>query len=219
MLFNIIARNVLFCYTNRMKKSLFAVFLVTGLFIITGIFAYAKTSDETEIFVMRTDKGTSTTVAKKIHNTSTRKIYHFLSEINFSKPENLYEGAYDAVRIIKQAEKRYYREHDAYTANIANLNLTFPNAQKQLFVNNTSRIYLDNGFYYVLTDKLVAVYFAAPSDYRMAYHLDFHFDGTQQCISATVQAKATCEKLGGTNSTVNPRMKNWTVYDLPEDFL
>jgi len=202
-----------------MNKSILLQLLLTGLFVSTAAGISVAKTETTEVFATQTDHGSSTSVAKQIRNTATRKVYHFLSEENFLKPTELYAGGYDAVQIIRHAEKRYYREHGAYTANIADLDLTFHDSDKQLFVNGTSRIYLNSGFYYVLTNQLVAVYFSEPPSNSMGYHLDFYFNGKQQCIAACEQAKITCEKLGGTNPTVNPRMRYWTVYDLPEDFL
>lgn len=208
-------QNTLFCYTVLMKNILM---ILLGLTVFCSLSSFGATN-ETEVFVIQTDKSNSVEVAKKIHNNSTRKLYHFVEEEHFNIPEKLYEGGYDAVRMIRYAQKRYYREHKKYTANIADLNLTFSKAEKQLFLQNTSRIYLESGFYYVLTDQLVAVYFEYPLNDAMIYHLDFRFDGTQQCIAVGERAKKTCENLGGKNPTVNERMHQWTVYDLPDTFL
>lgn len=166
-----------------------------------------------------TDEGSSVLSGKTLSATGTNKLSHSVSKENLSSPEKLFVGGIDAVQTILKAEEKYKREHGHYTSNIQDLNLTFNNLREQYLVNNTSRIYLKNGIYYVLTDKLVAVYFDNPTELSQLYHLDFYFDGDQQCIAKAPPARATCEQLGGTNPRPNSRIQSWIIYDLSDDFL
>ena len=131
----------------------------------------------------------------------------------------LFSGSMENIRIILDAEQKFFEENNRYTENPADLKLAFLDTQETQQQPGQTRIYLKNGFYYVFTKELVAVYYANPKQPESWYHLDFLFNGKSRCIAKREEALESCDKLGGTNPTPNYRIPTWIMYDLPSDFL
>ena len=137
----------------------------------------------------------------------------------FADPITLYSGSLENIRQILASEQKFFAENGHYTANIGDMKLAFQNVRAVTSDAGKVWFYLKNNYHYVLTNELVAVYCDEVRKESEAYHLDFYFDGRVVCVAKTEAAKNTCENLGGTNPTQNPRIRSWTGYDLSEDFL
>ena len=135
------------------------------------------------------------------------------------KAEDLYKSALPAIRKILQAQASYYQKNQTYTTNINALGLIFKDIQMQVPVDNTSRIYLNNGFYYVITDKLVAVYYGNAKFQAEFYHIDFFYNGDILCVATNLQAGESCKALGGDFPMANKRIASWIEYSLPKGFI
>jgi len=129
----------------------------------------------------------------------------------------LFNNAYPNIKRILEAEKEYFAKNGKYTPKLSDLNLSFEDVRVQHFMNNTTRIYLKNGFYYVLTDSLIAVY-SNCSTTTESYYLDFGFNGKSYCVAKARAADASCKALGGINPTPNNRIPSWVAYELPKGF-
>ena len=164
------------------------------------------------IFANQTDSEKRFDYGRQTKSTGEIKLIHIPTR-NGDITE-IYDGALTNIRIIKQAQQNYFAQHGSYTYDLSELNLAFEDVAEQYTVSNTTRIYLNNGYYYVLTDKLVAAY-----ENNTMYHLDFYYDGIINCISKMRAMDGICEDLGGINPTPNKRIANWISYSLPESLL
>ena len=162
-------------------------------------------------FVNQTDSGAQINYAQKIQAEGGIRLIHIPTREN--DITQIYDGALENIRIIRDAEQQYFVLNGKYTHDLNKLNLAFDDVREQYSVNNTTRVYLKSGYYYVLTDKLVAVY-----EEGTMYHLDFYYDGKNQCVSKTRYTDIICEDLGGQNPVPNNRIHSWTVYGLPQFF-
>lgn len=171
-----------------------------------------KKADTQALFVNQTDNQKSYDYGRRLQNTGEIQLIHIPTR-NGGITE-IYDGALTNIRMIKEAQRIYLLEHGSYTYDLSALNLAFEDVSQQYLVGNTQRIYLNNGYYYVLTDKLVAVY-----ENNTMYHLDFYYDGQIKCISKMRSMDNICEELGGINPEPNKRISSWISYSLPESFL
>ncbi len=146
-----------------------------------------------------------------------------LLDTSFEDPlfdaSTLFSGSMKNIRIILEAEQKFWEENGHYTENPADLKLSFLDVEQTQQLPGQTRIYLKNGYYYVFTKELVAVYYTNPKQLENWYHLDFLFNGKVRCVAKREEALGSCDKLGGTNPTQNARIPTWTMYDLPSDFL
>lgn len=162
-------------------------------------------------FINHTDNSAQMVYAKKITSEGGIRLKHIPAREN--DITQIYDGALENIRIIRDAEQQYFVLNGKYTHDLNKLNLAFDDVWEQYSVNNTTRVYLKSGYYYVLTDKLVAVY-----EEGTMYHLDFYYDGKNQCVSKARYTDIICEDLGGQNPVPNNRIHSWTVYGLPQFF-
>jgi hypothetical protein len=172
------------------------------------------------VYEITTDKGSYFSEGEVLPSKSDARnsiTVHYPTYPKSGKAADLYNDAFKSIKQILQAEKNYFKKNKEYTSDISKLNLSFSNAEIHS-VNNTSRIYLDNGYYFVLTGTLIAVYYGSPKNYEEWYHIDFGFDGTVSCIAKSEEAGKICEKLGGSNPTPNERIHSWIIYTMPDDF-
>lgn len=164
------------------------------------------------LFATQTDNERSFSYGNNAQSTGEIKLIHI--PVRNGDITEIYDGAFNNIRIIKQAQKAYLEQHGSYTYDLSALNLAFEDVSQQYYLKNTQRIYLNNGYYYVLSDKLVAVY-----ENNTMYHLDFYYDGPVNCISKMRSMDAVCEDLGGITPVPNKRIASWVSYSLPESLL
>ncbi|WP_424244296.1 hypothetical protein Dip510_001504 [Elusimicrobium posterum] len=135
------------------------------------------------------------------------------------KTEDLYDATLPIVRRILDAENKFYASNKRYTSYLPDLDMAFKNTREQYYLDKYSRVYLNNGFMYVLAHNLLGIYYIDTDTTNELYHLDFLFNGDVKCISKHRNSDDNCIKLGGKNPRSLDRMPQWVEYELPKNFL
>lgn len=197
-----------------MKQNMNWIACILAIFMVSCQNAAVEQTESANV------KQKTSTSVEAVSSSENRILVHPDLETDHTT-DTLYVGAYANIAVIKKAEQEYFDATGHYTDDFSKLPLEFANVEDAFFLpdNGQSRIYLKNGFYYVLTKNLIAVYYDHPASKEEWYHLDFHFDGTNLCIAKTPQAEPVCQELGGLNPTPNERISSWIIYKLPADFL
>lgn len=135
------------------------------------------------------------------------------------KAAELYKGAIPVIGKIIKSEKSFFAKNTKYTALPEKLGLAFNDVSSKQETEDISIVYLNNGFYYILTKEFAAVYYNGPKNDADHYYMKFNFNGEASCVAETVGAGQTCRNLGGDFPMANKKIPSWIEYSLPKNII
>jgi hypothetical protein len=130
---------------------------------------------------------------------------------------NLYKGSYQLIYKLIRTEQDFYLENNRYATMTEDLNIVFTQ-QTDIFEGINTKVRLNNGYLYTISDDSVTVSYEGSDNPYSAYYLEFYFAGEGYCISKNTSSGLMCRELGGVNSKLSDDRAS-IVYELPKDFL